>query len=138
MSMLHDNIIKSYCVDFEAETIMLKTIFHNYTDKIIENTDVIFTGYLTHNFGHECKGSVIFDINEYPLNLFLEQEAELFEDNKNYGWPILYKTENELIEFIQANKYKVFEVASSYGLFGWVFAKQMDIVIDRQPFNPTE
>ena len=138
MSTIHDNIIKSYCVDFEAETIVIKTIFHNHMDKTIENTDIIFTAYLTHIFGNETKDSIIFDIKEYPLHLFLERESELLKDNQSYGWPIFYKTENELVEFLQTHDYKIFEVASSYGLCGWVLAKQMDIIVNKQSFIPTK
>jgi len=76
MSMVHDNIIKSYCVDFDLEMFVMKTVFYT-NDEVVEKTDVIFNGYFTHNFGNECKGSVIFDIEEYPLELFLEQEHEL-------------------------------------------------------------
>ena len=138
MSMVHDNLITSYCVDFEAETLVMKTFYHDHFDKNIENTDIIFTGYLTHMFGNETKGSIIFDIEEYPLHLFLERESELLKDNKNYGWPISYKTESELVEFLQTHNYKIFEVASSYGLCGWVLAKEMDIVVQKQPFTPTK
>jgi hypothetical protein len=133
--MIHDNIIRSYCVDFEAETIVIKTIFYNHANAVVENTDIIFTGYLTHLFNNEVKDSIIFDITEYPLHLFLEREAELLKDNKNYGWPISYKTKNELVEFLQSYEYKVFEVDSSYGLYGWVLAKKMDVVIDEQPLH---
>jgi|GEM_PF-284770 len=138
MSMVHDNIIKSYCVDFEAESLVMKTEFYNHTDKNIENTHIVFTGYMTHIFDNETKNSIIFDIEEYPLHLFLERESELLKDKKNYGWPIVYKTKNELVEFLQTHNYKIFEVASSYGLCGWVLAKEMDIVVQKQPFAPTE
>jgi len=138
MSMVHDNIIKAYKVDFEALTLTMNTLYYDHTNKIIENTDIIFTGYLTHIFDHASEQNIIFDILECPIHLFLKRESELLNDNKNYGWPISYKTENELVEFLQTNEYKIFEVASSCGLCGWVLAKQMDIAIDKQPFSTAE
>ena len=127
MSFIHDNTIQSYNVDFEAEMLTIKTLYH--TDKIIEKTDVVFMGYLAHSFDHEMKNSIIFDIEEYPFNLFFEENSLFLQERKDYGWPILYPTENELIKFFKTHDYKIFEVCSSLGLSGWIFAKQMEIII---------
>lgn len=35
----------------------------------------------------------------------------------------------ELVKFIHKNGYKVFEISSSYGLCGWVVAKDMQVFI---------
>ena len=127
--MVHDNRILSYQVDFENEILTLKTQYN--TDEIHEKTDVIFTGYLTHIFYNADKHSIIFDIEEYPLNSFLENEYELLEEQKNYCWPINYETTNDLINYFQSNTYKVFSVASSYGLYGYVLAKEMNVVVNK-------
>jgi hypothetical protein len=127
MSQVHDNEILSYQVDFEHEQLLLKTRYF-FGDHLTENTDIIFDGYLTHIFNHECKGSILFDIEECPLSIFIEREHEMIAENRNYAWPINYQTDDtraELTAFMQENGYKVFEVSSSYGLYGWVLAKQM-------------
>jgi len=129
--MVHDNIIVSYSVDFEAKMLTMKTLYH--TDKIFEETDVIFTGYLAHYFDNEMKGSTIFDIEECPLDLFLEHESKLLTEKKKYAWPINYQSENELVKLFQTHEYKVFDVSSSYGLCGFIFAKHMNIVVNGQP-----
>jgi hypothetical protein len=130
MSQVHDNEILAYRVDFEHERLILKTrYFHN--GSIVELTDVVFSGYLTHMFNHECKGSVLFDIEECPLSNFLEREHAMLEENRNYAWPITYRAEDthaELTSFMRENGYKAFEVSSSYGLYGWVLAKRMDVI----------
>jgi len=125
MSMVHDNIIKSYSVDFEAEALTLKTLYQ--TDKIFEKTNIVFTGYLVHDFEHAMKGSIINDIFECPPNMFLERESDLLRKNKSFGWPIFYKNENELVNFLQDHGYKIFEVFSSLGLSGFILAKHMEI-----------
>ena len=130
MSQIHDNIIASYQVDFENERLILKTKYY-FGGEVRENTDVIFKGYLTHLFGNEQKGSVLFDITERTATHFYERECELIEENRRYSWPINYQTpdtKNELINFINENGYKVFEIGSSYGLCGWVLSKQMDFL----------
>jgi len=123
--MVHDNVIRSYSLDFEAETLTMKTLYH--TDSVFEKTDVIFRGYLAHVFENETKGSIIFDIEEYPLNLFLKNERTLLAKKKKYAWPFYYQAETEFVGFFQAHGYKIFEIRSSYGLCGFVFAKQMEI-----------
>ena len=125
MSMVHDNIILSYQVDFEANIMTLKTRYDN--GDICENTDVVFTDYLTHMFEHVLKGSTIFDITECQINLFVKRESELLKKNKNYGWPIFYETRYGLIKFLKTHGYKIFEISSSDGLNGYVFAKQLSI-----------
>jgi len=136
MSMVHDNIIQSYNVDFEAETLIIKTKYH--TDKILEKTTILFEGYLAHVFENEMKGSIIFDIQEYSLDLFLKEEFVLMRERKRFGWPISYETENGLIEFLQIHEYKVFEISSSYGLCGWIFAKQIDVAVNEQSVSLTK
>ena len=135
MSMVHDNTIKAYCVDFEAETLTLKTQYQSRTSGIIENTDVIFKDYLAHDFEYVQKGNMIFDIEEYPLSMFFERERDILEKGKSFCWPVYYKTEKELFDFFQANNYKIFEISSSYGLSGFVFAKHMDIIVNGQLFK---
>ena len=135
MSMVHDNVIQSYMVDFEADTLTINTSY--LTDKINEKTKVIYTGYLAHIFVNEMKGSMIFDIQECLLDHFIKREFILLKQRQLSGWPISYETESELIMFFQTHEYKIYEISSSYGLCGWVFAKQMDIVVNEQSVNIT-
>lgn len=131
ISQVHDNIIKSYQVDFENEQLRLRTEY-SYGAKVIENTDIIFESYLAHLFENEQKDSIISDIEEGTPAFFYEQNQELIEKNRNYGWPINYHTtdtKNELVKYIRENGYKAFEISSSYGLCGWVLAKDMQVSI---------
>ena len=136
MSWVHDNIILAYNVDFKDETLVIKTEYHNREP--YEETDVIFTGLLTHDFKHVHKGSIIFDIQEYPMDQFLEESHELLEENKNYLWPFPVfdirekKRKKKLVDYIQANQYKVFLIYASVGLNGWVIAEKMEIFVNGQ------
>ena len=132
MSMVHDNIILSYQADFESGTLTLKTRYYN--DEFCEDTDVVFTGYLTHIF-YDILGenrNIIFDIEEYPMNLFLERERELLSKRKNHCWPISYENFEDLINFFQSNTFKVFSIDSSLGLWGYIIAKEMNVVVKNQ------
>ena len=126
MWYVHDSIIESYQVNFEDELLIINT---KYDDNIIcEKTEVIFTGYLTHIFYNEMKNSIILDIEECRLNSFFEDERELLEERRKCGWPIMYETENDLFNYLHANKYKAFIIYASLGLNGWVLAKKIDYV----------
>ncbi|MCL2851976.1 MAG: hypothetical protein FWE20_02940 [Defluviitaleaceae bacterium] len=123
MSIVHDNIIQSFSVDFENETLIIKT----------DETDVIFTGYLTHIFRCEVKNSIILDIEEFPLNNFIISESKSLNELKSSGWHILsgYETESDLLNYLQINKYRAFLISASVGLNGWVLAKQTNIDIHK-------
>lgn len=126
MSIVHDNIIKAYQVDFENETLIFKTQYETQ-----EKTDVIFMGYLAHTFCCEMKNNIIFDIEEHPLNDFFEDEQKTLEKQKNSALPVMYDTINDLLNYLQINKYKAFFISSSLGLSGWVLAKQMNIITEQ-------
>jgi len=123
--MVHDNIITSYNVDFESEILTIKTQYYSAH----ERTDVIFEGYLTHIFHGVMSNSMLFGIEEYPLDIFLRDEQQILSELKNCSWPITYKNEKELINYLQNNNYKTFSITATLGLYGWVLAKQMDFVV---------
>ena len=125
MSIVHDNIINSYRIDFTTETMVITT---QYDDgKSHEKTDVLFNGYLAHIFYNVMKGSVLNDIEEYPLSHFLEDEREILMERKQYGWPTFYETESDFLQYLNENDYRAFLVTSSIGLYGWIVAKSMSI-----------
>jgi hypothetical protein len=104
-----------------------------YSDNLVfEKTDVVFSDYLAHAFEDEMTYNIIFDIEECPVNRFAEIERELLKARKNRCWPVAYETETELINYLQSNQYKAFEVNSSIGLSGWVLAKQMEIITNNK------
>jgi len=134
MSWVHDNIILSYNVDLVQEILVIKTKYH--TQEVCEETDVIFKGLLTHDFKHVLQNSMIFDIQEYPIERFIKNSSELIEREKGYGWPFPFfdarekRNKEMLMAYVRAKKYKVFEIMASTGLNGWVMAKQMMIIVN--------
>jgi len=43
---------------------------------------------MAHLFENELPGSIILDIGEYPISLFIEQNHSLLNERKNQCWPI--------------------------------------------------
>ncbi|WP_252250315.1 hypothetical protein [Clostridium sp. ZBS13] len=126
MFNIHDNEIVSYKVDLKNQKITIHTEDNDL--KLIKSTDIIFSDVLAHFFENQLNGSVIFDIGEYNINQFVNENSELLEKQKNYCWPIDYNTIEELTEKLLKDKYCYYVISSSYGLSGWVLAKNYEII----------
>lgn len=124
MLNVHDNEIVSYIVDFQHCKILLRTI-HENSDSV---TNIEFNGVLTHVFETQLQGSIILDICEMEVSRFIEQNKELLEKQKNYSWPRHYESVEDFLDYLQKKKYNYYVISASYGLNGWVVAKQCRIV----------
>ncbi|WP_106766556.1 hypothetical protein [Paenibacillus faecalis] len=120
MLNIHDNEIVSYEVDFQKSRIKLHTV--GDTQVTIEFIDV-----LTHMFETQLQGSIILDISTFEVSRILLDNKELLEKQKNYGWPMYYETVEDLLEYLQNEKYNYYVILSSYGLNGWVISKEFKI-----------
>lgn len=125
MSMVHDNEILSYEVDLQQDQIIIYTIYEGQSKK--EETNIVFTDVLNHKFEHQLKGSIILDIVESDIRNFIKENLRAIEENKNYGWPVHFNSIVELERKLIEENYKYIEIMSSYGLNGWVVAKNYEI-----------
>ncbi|MEC0126594.1 hypothetical protein [Paenibacillus pabuli] len=126
MPSVHDNIILSYEVDLENESIRMRT--RSYHSDLSEDTDILFSGVLAHSFDTPLQGSIIFDIDDVGLDCFISYNRELLEKGKGQGWPIMYETDEELETKLIEGEYLYFVITSSYGLSGWVLAKKVEMI----------
>lgn len=126
---VHDAILYGYSVvsgEYEenAYTITLYTVYMDRPP--IRYIDVVFTDVVAHYFENELANSIIFGVEEEDLASIYENNRGLFERLINYGWPPYnYTTADELIATLKAEHMKAFGISASYGLHGWVWAKQM-------------
>ena len=125
---VHDNIILSYTVESEQKRIRLSTVY--YRDPAPdEHTDVLFEDVLVYHFEGDNLRTIIYDIEETTAELIYDGNTELFEGLKNYGWPALeYKSREDFLARLQTEEYKAFSITPSYGLSGFVLAKQMRFI----------
>lgn len=120
---MHDNIIISYEVDLNAETLKL----HTYNNKKLSNETLKAYGVLAHSFENILKNSVIFSVDEFPLEIFFKDNLVEIKKGEDYCWPTCYEEINELKCFLVDNKYKYIRIDSSYGLCGWILAQAFTI-----------
>ncbi|MDT3427573.1 hypothetical protein J2Z22_003136 [Paenibacillus forsythiae] len=123
MSDIHDNEIISYKVNLKNHTLTLLTVGDHASE-----TQVLFSGVLAHMFETQLEGSIIMDIQKYELEYFIRNNFDLLEKQKKSSWPLDYKTSEELYNILLSEKYIYYVVFSSYGLSGWVLAKDLEIV----------
>lgn len=116
---MHDNIIISYEVDLRGKT--LKLITYN---KQKDNNQTLFTeGVLTHLFEDVLANSIILSVDEQTIEMFLKENSDELAQKEGECWPIFYDGLNELKDYLVNNNYKYIKIYASYGLCGWILAK---------------
>ncbi|WP_426451952.1 hypothetical protein ACP26L_07700 [Paenibacillus sp. S-38] len=120
MISIHDNEITSYQVDLKNHRIIVYTEAPSNSELV----EVSFEGVLAHRFEAQLEGSIILDIQEYGLKGFFEDNKELLEKQKDYCWPLHYDSIDELSVRLTTEGYLYYVIYSSYGLNGWIVAKQ--------------
>ena len=126
MPSVHDNVILSYRVDLQNDQIIIYTEYDN--SRIVKETDIIFTDVFGHRFEQPLKGSIILCISESPISSFVEGNSELLLKSKDYGWPAMFESLEELQQVLIEGDYKYIDLMSSYGMNGWVVAKNYEYV----------
>jgi hypothetical protein len=121
---VHDNNVYAYAVHCARQRIVLHT---EYPDGSAEEfTDVIFSGVVAHYFENVLSGNILFDITEVEPARIVQSWAELFAHKKNFGWPAIeYDDPQELTSILVGLGISGYDIASSYGLSGWVLATEM-------------
>ncbi len=122
---IHDNNVYAYLVQCEQKRIVLHSEYKDGPS--IEFTDVIFSGVVAHHFENVLNGNILFDITEVEIEQIVQRWADLFARRKNYAWPVVYDTPEELISFLNLQRIKGFEIGSSFGMTGWVLAENMEL-----------
>lgn len=122
MSSIHDYEIDIYTVDFKKKTIVFD-VSYNQAKK-----QIIFYGVFCYRFYEEMPYSIIFDLEERPIESFFTENEELLEKAQSYAWPIMYDSLQELKAEIKDADLHYQVLTSSYGLNGWILAERVEIV----------
>ena len=132
MVSVHDNEIYAQVVDYAECRITLHTV---YSDAVPpEFTDIVFSGVVATHIelqafqGVGVSANILFDVAEAEPADLLDQYAALLAATKNYSWPVLeYDGTGDLAARLSAGGVKCFEIQSSCGLRGFVFAASMEL-----------
>jgi hypothetical protein len=130
---IHDNLLVSYEVECEARTITLRTE-KRLVGKPTERTNVHFVGVEGYHFENDAFGNIIFGMEEVPLEQLLSDYGqEIVESYHMAGSPGPWAANLESAVSLLRNKaIQAFVLSSSYGLSGWVLAREVAIVPAQQ------
>lgn len=120
---MHDYYIIAYSVNLEERKLVIQT-YNNIKKK---QGKICFYEVLAHSFKCIIDYNIILDIQECEISFFFNDNKEELIKMQDYGWPIVYLTEQELIDYIRTHEYKYIKINSSYGMDGWILARSYEI-----------
>lgn len=127
MKSVHDYVIYKYEVLSNENRIVFHTTYKDFSKS--DNATIEFEGVIGHFFEHSLAGNIIFDItaSDDLATFYKDYEKDLLDYFK-YGLPLEADTLNSFVKEMEKKRLKAFEISSSYGLSGWVIAKNCKVI----------
>jgi hypothetical protein len=121
---LHDNYLVSYKVDCEAREIKLCAKCPNVRDGGFRT--IVFRGVEGYHFRNDAFGNIVLALETVPIERLLsEYGPEIAEAYRLAGAPGPWAADlASAPQALTAKGVKGFLLSSSYGLSGWVLAKE--------------
>ncbi|QSX77362.1 hypothetical protein [Agrilutibacter solisilvae] len=122
---IHDSLLVAYSVDSEHQALMFSLLPHHGCAR--EPFALVFTGVAAHSFPEPLLPAILLDIQAVPAADLLREHWPLLErGSRSNGWPGPWAGSLlEAVSFAAAQELRGFEVSSSYGLNGWLLAKDV-------------
>ena len=124
-SNVHDNEVLSYIVDIQNKVLTM------YTKYLNENVTISFSGLGGHRFENVTYCNIVFSIEQICIDYFVDQNEAILEEGLKQAFPAAIRSCEELTVYLKRKSLKVFEIKSSLGLSGFIFAE--DISVDVKP-----
>ncbi|QDT93488.1 hypothetical protein [Gimesia algae] len=123
---VHDNFVTALSLDLEQGTLILKTRYEEIHQRE-EQTDLRFSGVLTHHFNDIMAPSILFDVEYNTFRTLLNEWEWLFLKRKNHGWPLCScETLPELENLLEERGLQAYRVRGSRHLDGFVIAEKVE------------
>jgi hypothetical protein len=98
-------------------------------NKPTEFTNVTFKGVQAYHFENDAFGNIIFDVTDVPVEQFLKQYgaeiSELYRFNATPTWAADLASAPA---HLSNQGIRGYVLSSSYGLSGWILAKEISIL----------
>jgi hypothetical protein len=125
---LHDNFLVSYEVNCEIRQIKLraKPDPRDPAKREVQPRTIIFNGVEGYQFENDNFGNIIFSLRKIPVErLIAERGAQIAESYRMAGAPNSWAADlASAAQALTAMGIQAFDLSSSYGLSGWVLAKE--------------
>ncbi len=133
MKPWHDFHIGSHAVDGSRCEVAFELAWPYDTPTDARRARILFEGVEAYFLEHDLGSNIVYDFAERPLRALLEEWADRFELSAKFGWPAFWRptphpqrpVEVELDEayrILTERGVKCIELASSYGMSGWLIA----------------
>lgn len=123
---VHDCEIVAYSVDGRTCELVLHAA--PGTGSAEGAFDLVFHGVAAHSFPHPLLPAIVLSLAEVPLATLLAREsARLSAGNAECGWPgPWFPPVERAVAHCVEHGLKAFELASSYGMSGWIIARGVE------------
>jgi len=125
---LHDNFLVSYEVDCEARRIKLRA---RRDERVEANRGlpvrtIVFAGVEGYQFENDAFGNIIFSLECVPIEHLLgAYGSRIAESYRLAGAPGPWAANlASAAQSLKAKRIQAFELSSSYGISGWILAKE--------------
>ncbi len=127
MRSWHDYHVTGYSVEGERCRITFDVSWPYDSSADIRRASIVFSDVEGYFLEHDLGGNVLYSISEEKIEEFLLQNAERFEKEKKWGWPLFWRGAiGTTLEYLNGRNVKCFAISSSYGLSGWVLASRVE------------
>jgi hypothetical protein len=121
---IQDNHIYKYTVDFEQQELILNT-----KTKAKELVDIVFSDLAAYLFEDTITGCIILDLDEWPIDDVIDYLGEEYLlSHQKYDWPFTFTNLDDLKAKIAKRGLIIYNLASSYGMSGFIFAKSVKFI----------
>ena len=123
---VHDNMVTGYAVSCDRREIVIHTIYRDREPN--EKTDIVFHGVEAFHLVGDNMQTILFDVDESPIEQILKDFASEFKAGVNYAWPGLWnKSPESCMKHCVERKCKGWIVTSSFGMGGFIIARSMEL-----------
>jgi len=122
----HDYYINGYRVNGRAHTIQLEIARPNEDRATAHSLTITFSGVEGYLLEHDLGVNIVFSLEEQSLGQFIEENTSAFAEKAKWGWPLFWKGSVEsTVAWLSQRGARAWVLSTSYGLFGWVVAREV-------------
>jgi len=124
---IHDNFVVGWSVSCTERKIVLYTEYRDAEPH--ELIDVVFRGIEAYHIVGDNLQTILFDIEDCPIERIFTDFSLEFESGVKYCWPGVWNTSpGACRDHFVRHKLRGWRISSSYGLGGFVIAKDMELM----------
>ncbi len=132
MASIHDSLLTGYTVDGHGRTMIFHTEQHAGGGE--QFIDVRFRGVVAYHFEGDCLHNIVGEFYEVLPEQIVGDGLAFAERNSLYGWPVGWdRREETASDFLRRIGARVFELETSYGMWGWVAAESIEYIVVEPP-----